>query len=109
MLKFYYYYNILPLLSLAFRLLSGSIDEAPLYLNLNKVARQIKVDKERKKVVVRFLDGLQVFADIVVVAVPVSVIASGDLLFEPDLPKKYRLAAQEISKPFVCLLTVHCF
>ncbi|CAG5133135.1 unnamed protein product [Candidula unifasciata] len=79
------------------RLVSGSTDEPPLHLNLNKVARQIKVDKEKKKVVVRFRDGLQVFADMVVVAIPVSVIASGELLFEPELPKKYTLAVQEIN------------
>uniref|UniRef100_A0A0B6ZZ31 Amine oxidase domain-containing protein n=1 Tax=Arion vulgaris TaxID=1028688 RepID=A0A0B6ZZ31_9EUPU len=79
------------------RLVSGSTEEPPLHLNLNKAARQIKVDKGRRKVLVRFHGGVQVAADIVVVAVPVSVIASGELLFEPDLPKKYQLALHEIS------------
>ncbi|XP_055881428.1 uncharacterized protein LOC106052168 [Biomphalaria glabrata] len=78
------------------RLLSGSPDEAPLHLYLNKAARQIKVDKKRHKVLVRFQDGSQVSADRLVVAVPSSVVRDGDLLFEPPLPKHYHLAIKEI-------------
>ncbi|XP_059152255.1 lysine-specific histone demethylase 1A-like [Physella acuta] len=79
------------------RLLSGSLEEPPLHLYLNKVARQIKINKEDKKVLIRFRDGTQISADVVIVAVPSTVIGSGDLLFEPKLPKKYQLAAKEIS------------
>lgn len=78
--------------------MSGSPEEPPLHLSLNKAVRQIKVDKDKRKVLVRFRDGSQVAADFVVVAVPSSVIASKELLFEPELPKKYRLASEEISK-----------
>ncbi|KAK3769699.1 hypothetical protein RRG08_004950 [Elysia crispata] len=78
------------------RLLSGDLDEPPLHLGLNKAARQIKIDKKRNKVVVRFTDGSQVIADAVVVAVPLSIISSGDLQFEPFLPKAYYEAAKEM-------------
>ncbi|GFO27775.1 lysine-specific histone demethylase 1 homolog 1 [Plakobranchus ocellatus] len=77
------------------RLLSGNFGESPLHLNLNKVARQIKIDKERGKVVVRFTDGSQIVSDTAVVAVPLSVISSGDLQFEPALPKSYQEAAKQ--------------
>lgn len=78
------------------RLLSGAIDEAPLHLTLNKAARQVKIDGERNKVVVRFTDGSQVVADAVVVAVPLSVIAAGSLHFEPFLPKAHYEAMKEM-------------
>ncbi|CAL1526224.1 unnamed protein product [Lymnaea stagnalis] len=78
------------------RLLSGSPEEPPLHLHLNKAVRQIKVDKSQGKVLVRFRDGSQVSADFVVVAVPSTIISTGGLLFEPALPKKYQLAAKEM-------------
>ncbi|KAH9500581.1 hypothetical protein Btru_076974 [Bulinus truncatus] len=79
------------------RLLSGSPDEPPLHLFLNKAARQIKIDKKKRKVLIRFRDGSQVSADRIVVAVPASVLGARDVLFEPPLPKKYQVAAKEIS------------
>ena len=79
-------------------MVSGSSEEPPLHLQLNKSVRQIKVDKEREKVLIRFSDGSQVDRDIVVVAVPASVIASKDIMFEPDLPTGYRVAVEEMGK-----------
>ncbi|RUS70727.1 hypothetical protein EGW08_021505 [Elysia chlorotica] len=78
------------------RLLSGDLNEPPIHLGLSKVARQIKIDREKNQVVVRFTDKSQVVADSVVVAVPLSVISSGDLQFEPILPKAYYEAASEM-------------
>ena len=87
--------------------MSGALDEAPLHLRLNKAARQVKIDKEKNKVVVRFTDGTQVVADAAVVAVPLSVISSGDLQFEPFLPKAYYEATREMGG-FYCIKKNNC-
>ncbi|XP_005089304.1 polyamine oxidase 3 [Aplysia californica] len=78
------------------RLVSGSSEEPPLHLQLNKAVRQIKFDNSKGKVIIRFRDGSQRQTDVVVVAVPLSIIASQDIMFEPDLPKNYQVAVSEM-------------
>ena len=88
-----------------FRLVSGSSEEPPLHLHLNKAVRQIKVDEVKNKVLIRFRDGTQIQADKAIVAVPASVLAAQDLMFEPELPQQYKLAFSEMGKAFKHILT----
>ncbi|KAK7091653.1 uncharacterized protein [Littorina saxatilis] len=78
------------------RLVSGSEDEKPMKIRLRTAVRQVKVDRSQGKVTLRLKDGSQVTVDEVIVAVPAPVIAKGDLLFEPSLPKEYQWAVSQI-------------
>ena len=82
----------------SFRLVSGTEDEMPLKINLRTAVRQMKVDGSQGKVTLRLKDGSQVTVDEVVVAVPAPVLAKGDLLFEPSLPKGYQWALSQIGQ-----------
>lgn len=65
--------------------------DAPIKIELNKVLRNVKVDHNRKKVLVRTTDRKQFVADAVIVALPVGVLQSGEVVFEPKLDtEKYK-------------------
>lgn len=81
------------------RLLSGAgFSEKPLDLEMNKVVRQLKVTSDsvsgQKKIKIRTSDRNQRQADAVIVAVPLGVLKSGDLVFEPPLPSEKLKAIQ---------------
>ncbi|KAH3850717.1 hypothetical protein DPMN_093190 [Dreissena polymorpha] len=79
------------------RIVSGSSGlEPPLKVQLNKVLRNIQVDDKRKKVIIRTTDKKQVLADAVVIALPLGVLKSDALWFEPRLPEKLTKALDEI-------------
>ena len=78
----------------------------PLKISLRTAVRQVKVDRSQGKVTLRLKDGSQVTVDEVVVAVPAPVLAKGDLLFEPSLPKEYQWALSQIGQCFVVAVSV---
>lgn len=83
------------------RLLSGiSFNERPLDLEMNKVVRQIFVTSDagsdQKKLLIRTTDRQQIQADAVIVAVPLGVLKSGELLFDPPLPSDKVKAIQNM-------------
>ncbi|XP_069108821.1 uncharacterized protein [Argopecten irradians] len=77
-------------------IVSGLGSELPLSISLNQIVRQIKIDSKKKKVIVRTKDLNQVSADLVIVAVPVGVLRSEAVLFEPVLPKEWYKAVKEL-------------
>lgn len=71
------------------RIVAGEGMEKPVKVQLNKVVRNIKVDNDRKKVLVRTTDRKQVMVDGVIVTVPPGILRKKDLIFEPPLPKEW--------------------
>ena len=93
----------LKFLFLLCRLLSGiGFGEKPLELEMNKVVRQIMIVSDRvsgqKKIQIRTSDRNQRRADAVIVAVPLGVLQSGDIIFEPPLPSDKMKAIQSMGK-----------
>jgi len=79
------------------RIVSGSSgDDFPIKVELGKVLRNVKVDHERKKVLVRTTDRKQATADAVVIAVPLGVLKSDAIWFEPRLSDEWYKAINEI-------------
>ena len=71
------------------RIVGGEGMEKPVKVELNKVVRNIKVDKDRKKVLVRTMDRKQAMVDAVIVTVPPGVLRKKDLIFDPPLSKEW--------------------
>ncbi|XP_045170132.2 uncharacterized protein LOC123532668 [Mercenaria mercenaria] len=78
------------------RIVAGSGMELPIKVELNKVVRNIKMDRERKKVLIRTLDRKQIVADAVIVALPVGVLKSENVIFEPPLPTEKKRALTDV-------------
>ncbi|XP_060559853.1 uncharacterized protein LOC132719912 [Ruditapes philippinarum] len=78
------------------RIVAGSGTELPVKIELNKVVRNIKIDSDRKKVLIRTVDRKQIVADAVIVALPIGVLQNKNVIFEPDLPAKKKKALQDI-------------
>ncbi|KAL3872687.1 hypothetical protein ACJMK2_035897 [Sinanodonta woodiana] len=78
------------------RIVAGSEGELPLKIELGKVVQQVKVDPKRQKVIIRIKDGTQRYADGVIVALPIGVLKSKSVLFEPPLPKSWYQAISNI-------------
>ncbi|GAB1610702.1 lysine-specific histone demethylase 1 homolog 3-like [Argonauta hians] len=77
------------------RLVSGvQLEESPLSLEMNKVVSQIKVVRtdNSSKVLVRTKDRQQKKVDAVIIAVPLGVIKSSQITFDPSLPSEKRIA-----------------
>ncbi|XP_060068174.1 uncharacterized protein LOC132548334 [Ylistrum balloti] len=77
-------------------LVSGLGSERPLSINLNQIVRQIRIDSDKKKVIVRTKDLKQLTADLVVVAVPIGVLRNKAILFDPVLPTEWYKAIKEL-------------
>ena len=71
------------------RIVGGEGMEKPIKVQLNKVVRNIKVDNDRKKVLIRTTDRKQVMVDGVIVTVPPGVLRKKDLIFDPPLSKEW--------------------
>lgn len=78
------------------RIVAGSGTEVPVKVGLNKVVRNIQIDPKRKKVLIRTMDRKQVIADAVIVALPIGVLKSNNVIFEPSLPKEKKKALQDL-------------
>lgn len=78
------------------RIVAGSGTELPVKVELNKVVRNIQIDPKRHKVLIRTMDRKQIIADAVIVALPIGVLKTNNLIFEPPLPKDKRKAIQDI-------------
>ncbi|XP_052769701.1 uncharacterized protein LOC128209629 [Mya arenaria] len=79
------------------RIVSGSSGtELPVKVELGKVLRNIKVDNKKKKVLVRTADRKQVSADAVVFALPLGVLKTDEVWFEPRLPENKYQAIRDI-------------
>lgn len=78
------------------RIVAGSGTEVPIKLELNKIVRNIKVDHERKKVLIRTVDRKQLIADSVVIALPIGVLKDTSVIFEPPLPDVWKKAVEDI-------------
>lgn len=80
---------------------------------MNKVVRQLKVTSDpvsgQKKIKIRTSDRNQRQADAVIVAVPLGVLKSGDLVFEPPLPSEKLKAIQAMGKETKSLEIIGCF
>ena len=87
--------------------MSGDGPELPLSLELNKIVRQIEVDSSSKKILVRTRDLAQYTADVVIVALPLSVIKKQSVVFEPMLPNKWIAAANNIGISNICYLFIY--
>ncbi|KAL4237415.1 hypothetical protein ACF0H5_002132 [Mactra antiquata] len=71
------------------RIVAGSGTELPVKIEMNKVVRNIKVDDKRQKVLIRTTDRKQIIADAVVLALPVGVLKSGSVIFDPPLSRDW--------------------
>lgn len=78
------------------RIVAGDGMEKPIKVQLNKVARNIKVDNNRKKVLVRTTDKKQAEADGVIVTVPSGVLKKKDIIFDPPLSKDWYHAIHDL-------------
>lgn len=80
--------------------------EAPIKIELNKVLRNIKVDVNRGKVLVRTTDRKQIVADAVVVALPIGVLKSDSVIFDPRLDDKWYKAVDSLGIDYSCKVVV---
>lgn len=78
------------------RIVAGSGMELPIKLELNKVVRNVKIDDKRGKVLIRTMDRKQVIADAVIVALPIGVLKSGNVIFDPRLSTDWYKAVENI-------------
>lgn len=78
------------------RIVAGSGTEAPIKLELDNIVRNIKVDPERNKVLIRTVDRKQFIADSVVIALPIGVLKDTSVIFEPLLPAVWRKAVEDL-------------
>lgn len=84
--------------SLVDRIVAGHGTQKPVKVELNKVVRNIKVDNNRKKVLVRTTDRKQAEADRVIVTVPSGVLKKKDLIFDPPLSKDWYHAINNLGR-----------
>lgn len=78
------------------RIVAGEGMDKPIKVQLNKVARNIKVDPKRNKVLVRTMDRKQAEADGVIIAVPLGVLKKKDIIFEPPLSRNWYKSIAEL-------------
>ncbi|CAC5388619.1 unnamed protein product [Mytilus coruscus] len=81
-------------------LVGGQRKESTLSVELRKPVRQIEVNKTRNKVLVRTRDLKQYEADAVVVALPLGVLKTETVIFDPPLPKGWKKTIESIGIGF---------
>ena len=82
------------------RIVGGDGMERPVKVDLKKVVRNIKIDDNRQKVLVRTTDRKQLIVDAVVLAVPIGVLKSRSIIIEPSMPKEWYQAINDIGIGF---------
>ena len=75
-------------------------------VELKKVLRHIKIDHDKKKVLIRTTDRKQTVADAVIIALPIGVLKSGTIMFEPPLEEEKYKAIQRLGVGYSCKVIV---